>query len=233
MNYLIYNSTDGYSNPDKISFRELILTCLKSYGIFGHLRDTNISQLDFNNVDKWLYNTNEIQEDIKHIQTQIQNKRVELENIQEVEIEKEYEKEVARITWHNNPASNYSAAQVERIKKCLEVFEPKLDTFKDLCNMPFINSICKNVIETVEHDLKESKKSAIQEERSRIESPCVVPSYADFKNNYITDKKYWVRQLSNDLERKYDALRSAEKRNSEIKQIFSALDKIDTDNVLV
>ena len=93
MNYVIHNSTNGYNNPDKISFRELILTCLKSYGIFGHLRDKYITQLDLNNVEDWLWNTQNIVDDIESTRNRLEIKKQELLEITDVEIEKEYKKD--------------------------------------------------------------------------------------------------------------------------------------------
>ena len=226
MNYYIHNNTDGYENPT-CNLRDTILTTLKGYGIFQHLRDTSLSQLDQYDVSEWLWDTSYYEDKIKTYKEKIKQKQEEINSTTEEQIEAEYDKEVFRINWYNNPQSNYSANEVNRIQKCLDEYKPKLKSFTDICTYSWINDILKDVIDTAEADLNRYKKDAEKEAYQREFKPKAVPSYEDFKEEYKEDQLMWLERFEDDLRSAKSSLKKCKEYNTTIKQIFMWLDQLE------
>lgn len=226
MNYYIHNNTDGYENPT-CNLRDTILTTLKGYGIFQHLRDTSLSQLDQHDVEKWLWDTSYYEDKIKSIKDRIKQKQEEINSTTEEQIRKAYDNEVFRINWYNNPKSNYSANEVNRIQKCLDEYKSKLKSFTDICTYSWINDALKDILDTAEGDLKKYKISAEEEAYQRENKPKVIPSYEDFKEEYKEDQLAWLERFEDDLRSAESGLKKCKEYNKTIKQIFMWLDQLE------
>ena len=226
MNYYIHNNTNGYENPT-CNLRDTILTTLKGKGLFQHLRDTSLSQLDQYNVEKWLWDTSYYKDKIKSIKEQIKEKQAKINSITEAEIKEAYDNEVLRINWYNNPESNYYVNEVLRIQKCLDEYKPKLKSFTDICTYDWINDCLLDIIDTAEADLNRHKKDAEKEAYQREFKPKVIPSYEEFKAKYREDQLMWLERFEDDLRSAKSSLKKCKEYNEIIKQIFTWLDQLE------
>ena len=206
MNYVIHNYTDGYNTPQKTNARELILTTLKQYSVFGHLRDTGMHQLDLNKVEDWLIDEEEYKQDISELKKRIKERNEILNNLDEAYFQEEYQKELTKIAWHNDPKSNYYASKVTKIENCLDQFCPQLEKVKELCEsddqLKFVSTSIQDMIETVNEDLDRNKKYALQE-ASRIEQhPEPILSYEEFKKKHNDNYNSLTNSLKDQLKSK-------------------------------
>ena len=224
MNYYIHNNTNGYENPN-FNLRAVVLETLKGYGIFGHLRDTYLHQLDYNNVEDWLWDSKGIEKEIKDLKQKIKDAKKQVHAISEEELQVAYQKEVDRLNWYNDPKSNYYAAQVVKMENCINSYKKGLSSFLNLCDIQFVNDALTDIIMTTEKDLEKARNSAIRD-ADRIEShPYPIPTYENFVVNYIKEKKDWVKRFQDDLKSKQESLKRIEENNRIIKCIFEYIEK--------
>lgn len=226
MNYYIHNNTNGYENPT-CNLRDTVLTTLKGKGLFQHLRDINLSQLDQYDVSKWLWDTSYYEDKIKTCKEKIKEKQEEINSTTEEQIKAEYDKEVFRINWYNNPKSNWPANEVNRIQKCLDEYKPKLKSFTDICTYDWINDCLLDIIDTAEADLKRNKLNAEEEAYRREFKPKIIPKYEDFKAEYQENELRWLERFEDDLRSAKSSLKKCKERNEIIKQIFMWLDQLE------
>lgn len=224
MNYYIHNSTNGYENAN-FNLRAVVLETLKGYGIFGHLRDTYLHQLDYNNVEDWLWDSKGIEKEIKDLKQKIKDAKKQVHAISEEELQVAYQKEVDRLNWYNDPKSNYYAAQVVKMENCINSYKKGLSSFLNLCDIPFVSDALTDIIMTTEKDLEKARKHSI-EDAIRIEKhPTPIPTYENFVKKYIKDKESWVEHFKDDLKSKQNSLKKIEENNSFIKYIFECIEK--------
>lgn len=226
MNYYIHNNTNGYENPT-CNLRDTVLTTLKGKGLFQHLRDTSLSQLDQYDASDWLWDTSYYEDKIKTCKERIKQKQEEINSTTEEQIKAEYDNEVFRINWYNNPKSNWPANEVNRIQKCLDEYKPKLKSFTDICTYDWINDCLLDIIDTAEADLKRNKLNAEEEAYQREFKPKPIPSYEDFKANYREDQVRWLERFEDDLRSAKSSLNKCKEYNKTIKQIFTWLDQLE------
>ena len=226
MNYYIHNNTNGYENPT-CNLRDTVLTTLKGKGLFQHLRDISLSQLDQYDVSKWLWDTSYYEAKIKTCKEKIKEKQEEINSITEEQIKAEYDKEVFRINWYNNPKSNWPANEVNRIQKCLDEYKPKLKSFTDICTYDWINDCLLDIIDTAEADLKRNKLNAEEEAYRREFKPKSIPKYEDFKAEYQENELRWLERFEDDLRSAKSSLKKCKEHNEIIKQIFTWLDQLE------
>lgn len=224
MNYYIHNNTNGYENPN-FNLRAVVLETLKGYGIFGHLRDTYLHQLDYNNVENWLRDSKSIEKEIKDLKQKIKDAKKQVQTISEEELQIAYQKEVDRLNWYNDPKSNYYAAQVVKMENCINSYKKGLSSFLNLCDIPFVNDALIDIIETTEKDLEETRKSSIKDAIRIEKHPTPIPTYENFVKKYIKDKESWVKFFQDDLKSKQESLKRIEENNRIIKCIFECLEK--------
>lgn len=136
MDYTIHNFTEDYSKLDKSLTREMILYKLKGYSLFMHLRDSSLSQLDCHNVDQWLIPTENYYAEIESTKKSIESRRKEIDELNEVDIQKAYQNEIDRLNWYNNPKSNFYRSSVDRIEKAIKFYKPDIDKFCQIMNEP-------------------------------------------------------------------------------------------------
>lgn len=228
MNYYIHNATEGYDNPYKFNIRKTILEILKSYGIFQHLRDTPLSKLDYNNVGDWLWNTKAVEEDVNHWKQKIEELKKQLKDgFPEDDIKLEYEKEVTRLNWYNNPESNYYSKKVEKISKCLDVYTNGIDHFKKVSEgrNSFIIPILEDALDTAHKDLVGAEESLKQEDKRREKKSYEIPTYEQFKLNYIKRKEDWLKEFESNLKNKKQSLKRMQENNNTIREIFEDIEK--------
>ena len=181
MNYYIHNNTNGYEEPSKINFREMILYSLKSYGIFQHLRDTNFNSLDQNNVEDWLWNESRLDKEIEELEIKIKNKKKELKDVNELDIQVAYQNEVDRLNWYNDPRSNYPASKVTKVKTCIDTLEPQISTFFKYCDIKWVNEVLADIMTTARTDFNNYVIDAEKEAKKKIERPYSIPTYDEYK----------------------------------------------------
>lgn len=228
MNYFIHNFTNGYEKSD-CNLRETILYVLKGYGIFSHLKDTNFDRLDQNDPKQWLWKEDSYDSEIKQLKKQVEEQKLKVSNISEEEIQHEYDNEVFRINWGNNPESNYYLKQTEMIQSCLDDYEPKLRKFISLCNLDFVNEALEDIVQTAKSDLNRSRFNAQEERDRRIRNPRKIPSYEEFREGYIERQKGWIEEFETRLEEKKDALKRIKKLNKQILEIFEWITKAENE----
>lgn len=228
MNYYIHNATEGYDYPNKFNIRETILEILKGYGIFQHLRDVPLSQLDYYNVEDWLWQTKAVENDAEHWKQKIKELKKQLKDgFPEDDIKLEYEKEVTRLKWYNNPESNYYSKRVEKISNCLDVYTNGIECFKKVSDgrTSFIIPILEDALDTAHRDLVGAEESLKQENKRREEKPHKIPTYEQFKENYIKRKENWLQEFKSNLKNKKQSLKRMQENNKQIKQIFEDIEK--------
>lgn len=229
MNYLLHNCTHGYEDANGVSSREIILSTLKNYGLFAHIRDYSISQLDLYDVNKWLIPTQHLYDEIKELKANIKKRKKELKELSDDIIELEWKKEVDRLNWYNNPKSNYYTAQVKNISTVLDKFAPQLQAFNRYCDVTWVKEVVCDVLTTVRSDLNKASISEIEERNKREESPYEIPTFESFKKKYIKDEEYWIAHFKEQIESKKKNISRYEKDNEMIKNIFLSLDLMEKD----
>ena len=227
MNYILHNYTENYSNPDKTNFREILLGSLKNYGLFQHLRDTCVGDLDIYNVDDWLIPLKGYEDDIKDLKIKIKDVEKELQYLDEEKIKSEWQKEVNRLEWYNNPESNYYTRRVENISNVINKFEPQIKKFKELCGISWINDVVIDVLDCARVDLNEAQRNEEKEIEKREYQPHKIPTFEEYRLNYIKDKEEWSNHFKQRLLEKKKALKRCKENNKLIKEIFDILNKID------
>lgn len=229
MNYLLSNYTCGYDNIDGVSSRELILSTLKGYSLFIHIRDYSISQLGLYDVNKWLIPTQHLYDDIEDLKRRIKETKKELKTLLDSLIEEEWKKEVCRLEWYNNPKSNYYTKRVENITNALNKFEPQFKLFIDSCDVKWVKEAVCDVLTGARVDLNKASISEVEERTKREESPYELPTFESFKKKYIKDKEDWISHFKDQLNSKKKCIERCEKDNEVIKNIFLSLDLMEKD----
>ena len=228
MNYFIHNFTSGYEKSN-CNLRETILYLLKGYGILQHLRDANFDRLDQNDPKQWLWNEDDYKQDIKSIQSRLKEQKLKIKSITEEELQLEYTKEINRISWSNNPESNYYQREADRIQTCLDDYGPKLKKFMSLCGMQFLNEGIEDILRTAKMDLNTARFNAQHERNTIIHNPKHIPTYEEFKRNYIERQEDRVNEFESRLEDKKKSLKRIKQWNKEILKVFQWIDQAESE----